>query len=120
MRLKWKEPELSLVEVKTVAVSSCVALTCAPETTAPWGSVTVPEIEPLSTCPKDGTHQTKTSKAASTIGTARSLRFDCICIPPYLSKCCTYADGPRVLLWTGTLHVCCRDGLFRIPAISLV
>ena len=44
IRLRRNSPELSVVVVSTVPVATLVALTCAPEITAPSGSVTAPEI----------------------------------------------------------------------------
>jgi hypothetical protein len=51
IRLKRNRPELSVVVVRTVPVATLVAFTVAPGITAPSGSVAVPEIDPLSTCP---------------------------------------------------------------------
>src|SRR5215471_5969212 len=55
MRLNRNRPELSVVVVNTVPVARLVAFTCAPEITAPGGSVTVAEIEPFNTCAALGT-----------------------------------------------------------------
>src|SRR6185437_2993713 len=75
IRLNRKKPALSDVEVRVTPVEVLAAFTCAPETTAPCGSRTVPEIDPFSTWPTDGMHQTTTRQAATSIKTVRSLRF---------------------------------------------
>src|SRR6185312_13043653 len=75
IRLNRKKPALSDVDVRVTPVEVLVAFTCAPDTTAPCGSCTVPEIDPFSTWPTDGMHQTTTRQAATSIKTVRSLRF---------------------------------------------
>src|SRR2546421_4803038 len=75
IRLKRKRPELSVVACSTAPVERLVALTLAPDTTAPWGSVTVPEMEPFSTCPMAGMHHTSARLTATITTMSRSFRF---------------------------------------------
>src|SRR5712692_1945751 len=49
-RLRRKRPALSVSVANSWFVSLLTALTDAPRTAAPWGSVTDPEMDPLLTC----------------------------------------------------------------------
>src|SRR5215470_19724039 len=64
-RFRRKRPALSVVVGKTTPVSVFFAVTCAPDTTAPWGSTTDPDSEPFATCPTDGMHQTNARLTAN-------------------------------------------------------
>src|SRR5579864_5294583 len=50
-------PELLVVALRTAPVPTDLAVTVAPLTTAPLGSVTVPVIVPVSLCPNTYTEQ---------------------------------------------------------------
>jgi hypothetical protein len=53
----------------------CVAFIWAPETTAPWGSTTVPEIEPFRTWLVAGIQEARIKHAVTRTKKSRSLEF---------------------------------------------
>jgi hypothetical protein len=65
--VKLYEPELLVVAVREAPVFTSVAVTLAPETIAPEGSVTVPLICPVSAWPKTKDETTnRSARIAST------------------------------------------------------
>src|SRR6266481_51470 len=107
IRLNRKDPELSLVVLKDAPVSCCVAFTTAPDTTAPWGSVTVPEIEPLTTCPKAGMHHTTARLSASKATVLRSLQLIRVVLHFFL--CCVFLKAEKRKYWFMLLMDCWSD-----------
>src|SRR5216683_3316699 len=59
-------PLAPVVTERDSPVLVLTAVTCAPETTAPWGSVTTPVIVPVYFCANSGAHKDKEKERRST------------------------------------------------------